>query len=355
METLRRQAITFHLFILIVSGLFLISFGLLFASPGHSSGALSTLPDKPDKPDKTEKPEKNGKEPEKGKKKEEDKKGGDKKDKPKAKEKEKEGDDEGGEATEDEDEEESGDEEEEDSPRKGAKPASIEEAYVRDNLEKFLHPTSVSFFRDGRVKLYFDFKSKNSEHEFIFQPHVGSGLRSNFRWSLRREEEWESYTDGTSKTLLAGIKIGDAGTALLNCCFADDVEAQIEYQHNVTFNKNQNVAVVFCSEKKKGVGSNVGTQCQLYKAGKPGTASGKVEEIITQKAYKFKLLVKSGIVEAHRDSHMRSSMNYDRKDLECGRIGFQWSGGPSGVIASLTVVGKLDYQKSFNEMKKGKN
>src|SRR5882762_450026 len=39
---------------------------------------------------------------------------------------------------------------------------SIDEQYVRENLERCLHPTKIEFLEGGQVKLEFDFREKSS-------------------------------------------------------------------------------------------------------------------------------------------------------------------------------------------------
>src|SRR5262245_13908258 len=65
---------------------------------------------------------------------------------------------------------------------------SIDEQYVKDNLERVFHPTKIEFLAGDQVKLEFDFREKTPSHEAIFTPHIGRDLKDTFRWTARSEE-----------------------------------------------------------------------------------------------------------------------------------------------------------------------
>ena len=94
---------------------------------------------------------------------------------------------------------EEGEEQKEQKANKAEKPPkalSIDEGYVRERLESYLHPTKVEFLDGGQVKLYFDFRKKDKDHDEIFSPKPSSNVNSHFRWTVDREDRYRSFSRG---------------------------------------------------------------------------------------------------------------------------------------------------------------
>ena len=226
---------------------------------------------------------------------------------------------------------------------------SIDDDYVRENLEGFLHPTKVEHLKDGRVKLLFDFRKKSEDHVDIFTPRIGSGYSSTFRWSIPDEEHWSAASGDD-----IGLRISNTGTVLLNCWFTDDVEAEMTFLNRLNFTPRMYVSLFFANEKSAGIGTNFGTQVARFSAGKPGGAKGAVESVVNDASVKMKLVVRGGTFEAHRNGKSRESMAYTKKSFASGRLGFSWGGNIMGFVSQMEIVGKLDAQKMAKVMQKGR-
>ncbi|HVR72925.1 MAG TPA: bacterial transcriptional activator domain-containing protein [Planctomycetota bacterium] len=221
----------------------------------------------------------------------------------------------------------------------------IDEQYVRDNLEAFLHPTSMSFNDDGRVNLTFSFADKDDDLVASFTPNIGNRLDSTFRWTVRREESWTTYTSGESLPTLVGVKVANSGSAFLNCWFLDDVEVEISYSPLVSIVKTQGMALVFGDEKSKLIGNNFGTQCVTFTRGNLASVKGNIEELTFRDTTRFALSVRGGSFQALRQNRPKQKATYAPKDFPSGRIGLVWRGGVAGVITDLEVSGKIDFRE----------
>jgi hypothetical protein len=237
--------------------------------------------------------------------------------------------------------------------KKGAAvPPSVALEYVKTNLRDYLKPTSMDFSKDGQVRLSFDFLVKSEDHETIFTPTIKKGLQGEFRWSVPSEEDWISYTDGTKKMELAGLRIGNRGMALLNCWFKDEVSIEIEYQQMITQNVRQVMAVIFYGDKKDAVGSDFGAQCVSFKGGKKGEVKGSREAFLTLQKYKLKLDVGSGEYRASRNGKVKASSKYAPEAFASGRVGILWEGGLAGIITGMEVKGKVDAERMLEFLQK---
>ena len=234
----------------------------------------------------------------------------------------------------------------------------IDEEYVRGNLEKRLSPTSVAFDDDGRVRLSFDFESKTEDQSAAFLPKISKSPNDVFRWTNRGDEYWASGVTTTTTLERAehqiGVKISNAGAALLDLWFTDDVEAEIDYYSAVNSTKKQLVAVVFTNESKKSIGSDMGVQCLTLSGGKPvKTVDGAADPLNVHTLARLKLVVKNGSYEAWRDGKQKAKAEYKKKDFASGRVGIVWSNVGS-FINRLEVSGKLDYKKVAADLRKKK-
>ena len=110
---------------------------------------------------------------------------------------------------------------------------SIDEQYVRENLERCLHPTKIEFLEGSQVKLEFDFREKSSSQEASFTPPIGRDMKDLFRWTVRGEEgRGGGAKRGNDE--FRGLKISNSGMAHLNLWFKDDLEAEFVFVQNGT-------------------------------------------------------------------------------------------------------------------------
>ena len=238
---------------------------------------------------------------------------------------------------------------------KTKKKLTIEEQYVRDNIQQHLSPTSIQFLDDGRVRLAFDFVAKKAEHETIFTPPVSKKPSDTFRWTNRDDEYYSSYTyTGVSDSLgyMRGLRLSNSGMAHLNLWFLDDVEAEVWYVGSATSSPKQVAALVFTNGKMASIGNNHGALCATYTKGMPQKAPrGTYEPIPNYSLVKLKLVVRNGNFEAWREGRKRQSMEYKPKDFASGRVGLIWKEARS-FVSRLEVTGRIDAKKMAEEFRK---
>ena len=226
---------------------------------------------------------------------------------------------------------------------------SVDEEYVRANIKRFIYPSKIDYLDDGRAAMVFDFRKKSDDHIDIFSPRVGSKVTSRFRWTLPDEEYW-SMADGND----IGLRISNSGMALLSCWFKDDIEAEITFCNAVNFNKRLYASLIFCNDKGKAIGSNLGSQCALYSKGRPKGGKGLIEPIVYLRSIKIKLVVRDGMFEAHRNGRKKAAYKYSEKQFQSGRVGFAWGGDVMGYVAELKITGELDSEKMAKVIQKGR-
>jgi hypothetical protein len=233
---------------------------------------------------------------------------------------------------------------------------SIDEQYVRENLERCLHPTKIEFLEGGQVKLEFDFKEKSPRHEAIFTPAIGKDLKDTFRWTARGEEGRGYGPQGggpkKGRDEFIGLKISNSGMAHLSLWFKDDVEAEFAFVQNGTSSPRHAAAVIFTNAAGSSIGSNLGSQCASYIQGKLEKCAGTVEPIPTGNTVKIKLVVRSGTFESYRDGQLAQKMPYSMKTFSSGHLGFLWAGGIGGLIQKLEIKGAIDVKKVAEELRK---
>jgi hypothetical protein len=236
---------------------------------------------------------------------------------------------------------------------KTAKKPSIDEEYVRANLEKHLNPQKIEWLPDGRVKLTFDFSEKKEEHVDIFTPRVSKDYQSTFRWSLPGEYTYWRGTTTTSDlaTYNGALRLSQKGTAHLNAWFTDDIEAEIWFANGASTTNQQIIALVYSSGTKS-IGSNWGTMAASFQGGILKGGKGAVENAPSDTNVKIKLVIRNGTFEVYRDGKMRQSEKYNAKSYASGKLGFIWGGNLAGFIYKLDIIARPDAKKMAELLRK---
>ena len=222
---------------------------------------------------------------------------------------------------------------------------SAEEKYVYENIAGFLSPSSIRWLEDGRVEMFFDLRRKSAAHDDIFSTPVGNKNKDRFRWSHRDEE---IVIGG-----IPGIRLSDAGAVVLRAWYVDDVEAEIQYRQYINQSKRHVLGVMFQNEKGKALGTNYGDQVAMFSKGRIGKRSGqKIKPMSFNATARFRISMKDGVIETHRDGYLASKARYKPKSFPRGQIGIVWGGSQSGTVGSIKVTGKLDYVKMKSEMRR---
>jgi hypothetical protein len=237
---------------------------------------------------------------------------------------------------------------------KTAKRPSIDEEYVRANLEKHLSPTKMEWLPDGRVKLTFDFSAKKEEHSDIFTPRVAKEPNSIFRWSLAYEYAgwWGRTIDDTTSSYYGALRVSQDGAAHLNAWFTDDIEAEMWFANGASTSNRQTIALVY-SNGNKSIGSNWGTMAASFQGRGIKGGKGTVENASMDTSVRIKLIVRNGVFEAHRDGKLKQSEKYAPKSYASGKIGFIWGGNLAGFIYKLEVTARPDAKKMAELLRKG--
>jgi hypothetical protein len=241
----------------------------------------------------------------------------------------------------------------------GAKSLSIDDEYVHENLEAYLHPSTIQWLDDGRVKMVFDLSQRNEDHESAFTPKIAKDqINSMFRWTVRGEHGWYGGTySGSSKSgdtdyYYGGLKTSMEGQAVVNCWFTDDVEAEVSYSQFVSHNAKQMWALVFTNKDTKSIGNNFGTQAATFTKTRLEKTKGTVDQVLNENGMRFKLLVKDGNFEVLRDGKSKQKQTYSKTSFASGRIGFVWGGGISSIVHRLEITGRVDAKKMAAELRK---
>lgn len=238
---------------------------------------------------------------------------------------------------------------------KTAKRPSIDEEYVRANLEKHLSPTKMEWLPDGRVKLLFDLTAKKEEHGDIFSPRVSKEVNSTFRWSLRNEYAgyYGRAIDDELTSYYGALRISQDGAAHLNAWFTDDIEAEMWFANGTSTSNRQTIALVFSTGNgTKSIGSNWGTMAATFQGRGIKSGKGTVENAAMDTTLKVKLVVRNGIYEAYRDGKLRQSDKYVPKNYTSGKVGFIWGGNVAGFIYKLEITGRPDAKKMAELLRK---
>ena len=259
------------------------------------------------------------------------------------------------------------DDDEDDAPKKKKKkksrskkkkkkePTSVAFEYVKSNLQEYLHADSVKFLKNGHVRVYFDFSKKNEDQEGIFTPKIETKVQNDFRWTVLREEGWSHRRRrrDVKDSEARGLRIGNKGTALLNCWFKDNVVAEVEYLPCISYSHRQKMALIFRSDKgKRAIGGNFGSQCVTLKGGTRPVFVGKAEEVPSHRSIDIKIETKDGVVKSSRNGKQKAEGKYRPRYMASGRIGFYWAGGVAGFFPELTITGELDSEKMLKVIRK---
>ena len=219
--------------------------------------------------------------------------------------------------------------------------------FFKDVLKDELHPDLLEYRQDGRFEMSYDFNRKNSKQAGVFTRKIGKSTRSPFRWTLREEDCLRYH--------VPGLRIADKGSALLRVWWEDDVEVEVNFRQQVTMSPRNVFAVVFNNKSNAAVGSNYGSQCALFSRGRLlKRTREKIRGVNFNQSNSIGLRVRSGQFAACRDGVVSSRGSYPEKKFQSGRVGFFWGGSLAGVIESLKITGRIDYERTLEGLKKRK-
>ena len=120
-------------------------------------------------------------------------------------------------------------------------------------LNELFSASKVEILEDGRVRLTYDFETKEDELLQDWTPDI-STTRNRIRWSRGYE--------GTFSTVEDGLVIADEGIFLHKGFWKDNVKVEVSYLSMANTGKNDLIAAVFAYDKgRRVVGSNMGSQC----------------------------------------------------------------------------------------------
>jgi len=219
--------------------------------------------------------------------------------------------------------------------------------FFQSVVKKELQPTRFEYLDKDRFELFYDFNRKDSRQSQAFTRKIGKQSNDKFRWTLP-EEECRKYR-------VPGLRISDKGMALLRVWWEDDVEVEVRFRQYVTMNPRNVFAVVFNNKSNAAVGSNYGSQCALFSRGRLiKRTKTRIQKVYHNQYNLIGLNVRAGEFAACREGAVTGRGKYPEGKFQSGRVGFFWGGTMAGVIESLKITGRIDYQSTLEGLKKRK-
>ena len=216
--------------------------------------------------------------------------------------------------------------------------------FFQSVLKKELKPTLLKHLDDGRFEMFYDFNRKNAGQSDSFTRKIGKRNNDKFRWTLP-EEECRKYG-------VPGLRISDKGLVLLRVWWEDDVEVEARFRQYVTMNSRKVFAIVFNNKSNAAVGSNYGSQCALFSRGRMiKRTKDELHTVYYNQRNSVGLNVRSGQFAACRDGIVASRGKYPESKFQSGRVGFFWNGAMAGVVESLKITGRIDYERTLEGLK----
>lgn len=200
--------------------------------------------------------------------------------------------------------------------------------------------SSAELLEDGRVRLVYDFSSKDPNLLGDWSPEIKQTER-RIRWSQGYEGTWTTVEDG--------LIIADHGIFIHNAHWAGDVDIQVDYLSMATPGKKDVLGAIYAWDKgRKIVGSQVGEQCvrlskNIAPRGRPIPAK-ELPQLVAEEKRTFGLRIREGIAEATRSGRVHASSEGNEKftkGLDTGQTGLAWKGRVNGFIFKIVVEGKL--------------
>jgi len=207
-------------------------------------------------------------------------------------------------------------------------------------LEAHFQASAVSITEAGRVRLVYDFSTKDSNLLADWLPKIADTKR-RIRWSMGYE--------GTYSTVEHGLVIADEGTFLHKAQWEKDVELSLDYLSMSGHDKTDVLAAIYLWERgKQIVGSQVGEHCvrlarNIAPKGKPIPATA-LGQLTGEERRTFGVRVRDGVVSALRGENAVASSegNPDfAKEIAAGQVGLAWRGRVNGFIFRVTIEGRL--------------
>jgi len=208
-------------------------------------------------------------------------------------------------------------------------------------LQSYFQASALEITEAGRVKLTYDFSTKDSNLLVDWLPKIADTKR-RIRWSMGLE--------GTFSTVEDGLIIADEGTFLHRAKWEKDVELTLDYLSMSGHDKNDLLAAVYLWDQgKQIVASQVGEQClrlakNLAPKGKPIPAM-PLGQLTGEERRSFGVRVRDGIVSALRGGSAVASSEGKpdfAKEIAAGQVGLAWRGRVNGFIFKITIEGKLN-------------
>jgi len=229
------------------------------------------------------------------------------------------------------------------SPEKGA----TEETRVptpsfdRQKLASHFNASSAEWTSDGRLRLVYDFSTKELELLDDWAPKIAETKR-RIRWSQGYEGTWTTVEDG--------LIIADQGTFVHQAVWDGDVELSVDYLSMSASAKNDVLAAVYIWNRGRSVvGSQLGDQCirlsrSLAPRGRPIPAR-TLTPIAVEDRLTFGVRMDHGVVSALRNGRVRASSEGDPKFVKKpgpGQVGLAWKGRVNGFVFKIVIEGRLD-------------
>ena len=229
--------------------------------------------------------------------------------------------------------------------------ASENSEATSEQLEVLFHATSSEVLEEGRVRLVYNFESKDGSLLQDWSPDIES---------TKRRIRWSQGMEGTFDTVEDGLVIADRGVFLHKGTWSPDVKVQVDYLSMANGAEKDLLATIYSYDRNKRiVGSQIGVQCvrlskQLKRKGK--AIPRRLTDLLpSSQKINFGMELKDEVFSSLRSGSKRADTAGEKKflqKLQSGKVGLAWRGNVNGFIFKITIEGKLDHDWLSGESKK---
>ncbi len=211
---------------------------------------------------------------------------------------------------------------------------------VEDVVLPHFHATSAEITDEGRVRLVYDFSTKDIDLLADWTPAMKDTKR-RIRWSQGYEGTWTTVEDG--------LIIADRGTFLHTAEWDGDVELSVDFLSMSSSDRKDLLSTIYVWDKgKKVVGSQVGRQClklskTLAPKGRPIPAE-PLSQLAVEDRVTFGMRMRDGVISAMQSGRVTASSAEDEKFVEepgPGQAGLAWNGRVNGFVFRIVIEGRL--------------
>ncbi len=212
---------------------------------------------------------------------------------------------------------------------------------TQELLQSLFSATTIEILEDGRVRLIYDFETKEESLLGDWSPNIDT---------TQRRIRWSQGAEGTFSTVEDGLVIADQGLFLHKGQWSPDVKLEVDFLSMASTAKKDILAAIFTYDKRRRVvGSHLGGQCvrlskSLKHKGKPIPARFS-EPLPNSQKVTFGMLLQKDVLTALRGGSQIVDTAGNKKFLKklgVGEVGLAWRGRINGFVFKIVIEGTLD-------------